>query len=286
MLQTTHEPGEGDLVAVDGMAVTLPKTQRHGCRKVNNKTVGGGVVWAYMIKATRGICPIKVLRIVEGAWHDSKAMGGVSLVANGPTYLMDRGFYAFELLEQWLGQQIRFIVRVRERSLNYSVVASVSSPRPVGSKYLTLDAIVTLGAPRAKLHPQVRLIIARLASGENLILATDRLDWSAELVLENYAKRWHIERFHRFLKDALGLAHLYSFQQSGISLLIYTALLTALLMLLGVDNPNGQTTVRILYRLLAQLRHILGLTTPWKRNSCKGARARKRATKLSKTAER
>ncbi len=268
------------LVALDGMAVTLPKTRRHHCKKFNNVTVGGGVVWAYMINAAKGVCPVKVLKLLEGAWHDTQVMRSVELLAQGPVYLMDRGFYAFDLLERWLRRQVRFIVRVREKDLVYDVVRTFSQPRRVGPKRLLLDALVRLGGPRAKTHPVVRLIIAQLPSGEHLILATERLTWSAERVLAAYRKRWHIERFHRFLKDTLGLAHLYSFAQSGITFLLLTALLLALLLFLAATEPGGET-IKILRAMFKILRGFFGLDTPWKRNTVAHRRAKNSATKES-----
>ena len=278
VLETTHEPGRDELVGIDGMAVTLPKTQRHRCKKYNHRTVGGGVVWTYMINAAAGVTPIKVLKIVEGAWHDSKIMRGVTLIPNGPIYLMDRGFYALEVIRKWIREKIRFIVRVKQMNLVYEVVRTVSKPRTIGNKRLQLDAIVRLGGAQAKAHPTVRLLVAVLPSGEKLILATDRWNWSAERILEAYRKRWHIERFHRFLKDTVGLAHLYSFGQSGISFLLYTALLLALLLYFSAPNLSGDT-ITILRTMLRTVRKALGLGTPWKRNTFTPRRSKKKKTK-------
>ena len=278
-LETSPRAGAKEqLVAIDGMAVTLPKTRRHRCKKCNNATVGGGVVWTYMVHAAKGVCPVKILKLVEGAWHDTQVMRSVELIARGPVYLMDRGFYAFDLLAGWLTRQVRFVVRVREHDLIFETLRTLSAPRRIETKRLTLDAMVRLGGEHAKTHPVVRLIIAVLPSGERLILATDRLAWSAERVLEAYRQRWHIERFHRFLKDTLGLAHLYSFDQSGITFLLLTALLLAMLLFLGAADPAGET-IRILRAMLKILRETLGLDTPWKRNTYTPRRAKKSATK-------
>ena len=70
-LETRHEPGRDELVALDSMAVTLPKTQRHNLKKYNNKTVGGGVLWAYMIESAKGTCPVKILRVLQGAMDET-----------------------------------------------------------------------------------------------------------------------------------------------------------------------------------------------------------------------
>lgn len=273
-LETSHAPGQEELVPVDGMAYTLPKTQRHRCKKFNDKTVGGGVVWAFMVNAASGVCPIKVLKVIEGAWCDSKVMRTVALLACGPVYVMDRGFYALEVLEKWLTEGVRFVIRVRERSLFYQVQSEVGKPRRAGNKAIMLDAVARLGAASAKSHPTVRLVIAQLPSGEKLILASDRMEWSAERILEAYKQRWHIERFHRFLKDALGLAHAYSFHHGGMMFLLHTALLLSLL-LLADPAPQGGESIKLLLAGLKALRDPLGLGTPWRRNSCAKVRARK-----------
>ena len=275
VVEAAHTPGPGELVGIDGMAISLPRTQRHRCAKMNRDTVGGGVVWAYMVNAAKGVSPVKILRTVEGAWHDTRVMRDVTLIPRGPIYLMDRGFYAFALLAKWLKARVRFIVRARQRDFVYTTLRVVSAPRRIATKHLELDAIVRLGAPSAKLHPRVRLVIAVLASGERLMLVSDRFDWSAQAILSAYHKRWHIERFHRFLKQSLGLAHLYTFEQSGIMFLLHVALLLALLLLLSEANPSGET-IHLLHLALRAVRRSIGLGSPWRANTYTRRRTRRR----------
>jgi hypothetical protein len=276
-LESAHQPGEDELVAIDGMAITLQTTQRHQCTKFNDKTVGGGVVWAYMIHAARKVCPVKVLKIVRGAWSDSTIMAGVALIANGPVYLMDRGFHCYALMQQWITDGVRLVVRLKRGILRYEILKTVRPARRCGAKYITVDAVARLGKPDAKIRPKVRLVIAKLPSGEELILASNRLAWSAERILDAYKQRWHIERFHRFLKDTLGLAHLYNFRQDGLEFQLYTALLTALLLFFGSDDFAGDT-IAILRRMLKLARRVLGLGIPWKRNTVAARRTKKKPT--------
>ena len=57
-LETRHEPDDEELVVLDGMALTLPKTQRHGCAKFNNKTgAPGTIVFCGAIPAIYGKLP-------------------------------------------------------------------------------------------------------------------------------------------------------------------------------------------------------------------------------------
>ncbi|MCX7015821.1 MAG: hypothetical protein NTW86_25255 [Candidatus Sumerlaeota bacterium] len=132
-LEEWHAPRRGALVALDGMMLSLAKTLRHGCRKVNNRTVGVGVVWAYALDAAAGRCPVRVLQTREGAWHDTQVMRAVSLIAGGPLYLMDRGFYAFDLLERWMDEKVRFIVRAKTKDLRYTVLRPLRCPAAVGA---------------------------------------------------------------------------------------------------------------------------------------------------------
>lgn len=273
-LESRHQPGKGELVAVDGMAVTLSKTQRHSCAKFNNKTVGGGVIWAFSINARAGRCPVQVLRVIEGAWHDGKSMLGVALRC-GPVYLMDRGFYTLQLLEEWLTQKVRFVVRAKASSLVYETLEARDHPARIQSIRVEFDGRVRLGGPRAKAHPVLRLIRAVLPNGEALILATTEWSWTTAQVLEAYRKRWQIERFHRFLKETLGLAHLYSFRQNGLVFLVYTALMLALLVFLAEDDAK-ELTVDIMRRALIELREAFGLGSVWRRNTFAPKKAKKR----------
>lgn len=275
VLERRHRPRCSDLIAIDGMAVTLPKTQRHGCKKFNNRTVGGGVLWSYQIKAREGSSPVRLLATVHGAWHDGSLMRAVELISRGPVYLMDRGFYTFDLLIRWMNRDVRFVVRAKRHGLIYTTLRTIGPPRRFGELTIEEDVWARLGAQRAKAHPEVRLITAVLASGELLTLVTSERDWSAERVLEAYKQRWHIERFHRFLKDTLGLAHLYSFGQNGIEFLTLTALLLAMVLLHGA--PRAAATVIDALRItLGAIRLAYGLSTPWKRNTVSSKRAKKK----------
>jgi hypothetical protein len=275
-VQTQWQPARGQLIANDGKALTLRASLRQRCARMNHQTVGGGVVWAYMIQAARGCCPLKVLAVVRGAWHDTTLLRGVGLCARGPVYLMDRGFYCFALLEQWLAEGVHFIVRARQRSLVYQVLEQFSPPRRCGALQLELDARVVLGAGSAQGRPCVRLVIARLASGERLILASDRWSWGAERILAAYKQRWHIERFHRLLKETLGLAHLYSFAQNGLEFLLWTALLLALLLFASRAALQQACTIQVLATALRQARTMLGLGALWRRSACCASRARRK----------
>lgn len=275
-LEEFWTPGPLALVALDSMALTLKKGYRHRCQSFNGSAVGGGVIWAFLIDAAAGVCPVKLLDLVQGAWSDVKQMRKLPLLSVGPLYLMDRGFYALDLLEQWLGAGVHFIVRVKRGRLRYDPLCTLSPPRKLGSLTLEWDGLAWLGAPTAKHRPRVRLVVARLASGEELILASDQWLWSAEQILAAYKKRWQIERFHKLLKDALGLSHLYNFSATGLEVQLQAALLLAVLAYLGETPQAGEAVIVVMRRAVRGLRRQLGLDTPWRRNACSVTFAKKK----------
>jgi hypothetical protein len=267
-LQASCHYGRESLVALDSMAVTMGKARRHRCQKYNNHAVGGGVLWSYCINAAAGTCPVRLLKLIRGAWNDAGLMRGIELLSNGPLYLMDRGFYCIDLIECWLKSGVRFIVRVKAGDLLYDIARHISQPRTLKSGWkLELDAIVHLGSPnRRGARPCVRLIIAISPKGEQFIYAASENKCSAGCVIEYYRQRWHIERFHRFMKESLGLAHLYSFDAVGLEFLILTALLTAMLLFTTVELAQSGGTIAMLHSALTHARKQLGIQPPWRRN--------------------
>jgi len=275
-LEEGFHPGELALVALDSMAASLRKTQRHGCKAMTRTAVGGGVLWAFCVDAVRGACPVKMLKFTHGAWSDSKTLMGIDLVSRGPVYLMDRGFWAIALIGRLLKNQTRFIMRASRQDFTFEIVQTLGLARMARRGVrIEIDAIVTLGSKQRKMRPRVRLVYARTKKGKDLILVSDRMQWSAERILESYRQRWQIERFHRFLKESVGLAHLYNFQQRGLEFLVHVALLLALLLFLSDSRGKG-LTADILYSLLKNLRLEIGLLGVWRRNT---PRWRKRTSK-------
>ena len=278
-LERRFSPGREELVALDSMALSLRASQRHGCKKMTRTAVGGGVLWAFCVRARRGACPVKMLKFSDGAWSDSKALMDVALVASGPVYLMDRGFWAISLVARLLERHTRFILRASRQDFVYETVKTLGGARRAArGTRIEADVIALIGSRQRKQRPLVRLVFARTKDAKDLILLSGRMGWSAEKILASYHERWQIERLHRFLKETLGLAHLYSFQQRGLEFLACVALLLALLLFMAGAQGAGPTA-DALYALLKDLRLILGIAGVWRRNT---PRWRKRTSKGNK----
>jgi hypothetical protein len=255
--------------ALDSMPVTLPLTQRGQSAKYNNRCKGGGVMWSVNLDAPSQTSPICVLKLMPGAWNDSKQVQDVTLVANGPVYLIDRGFYCMQTLTTWVEQRVLFIMRAKKQYLSYSVLKHISKPRTLRNGIrIQLDAMVRIERKHRQASVKVRLIKAWLPDGKDLFLTTTLYDEDAQEILRLYKRRDRIEKFHQLLKDTIGMAHLYSFEDTGIDLLIEIAAMTAILLYMASGGcKTGEDTVRAIRRAFREIRKQLGLQSPWKRNT-------------------
>jgi hypothetical protein len=262
-------PGAGDVVALDSMAVTFKNALRHGCAKFNNTTAGGGVLWGWHVNACGGHSPLQVLRVMAGAWSDRAATPAAALVARGPLYLMDRGFWSLKMVWELVDRKVRFVMRLTAKQVHWTTLRKCGCARWHGAVRIERDEIAELGAAQRKQHPRVRLVYARLKNGKDLVLVSGELDWSAERILDAYKQRWHIERFHKFIKQGLGLAHLYSFQQNGLEFQLHACVLLTLLLWLAQTDESKATfsdSVTVLQTALRELRESLGLFGRWRPN--------------------
>lgn len=273
-LLRAHPPAPGfHLVPVDSMALSLTTGRGRACAPLNDRTRGGGVLWAVWLKASPGASPLQILSRMRGAWSDSKLIRAARLIAHGPLYLLDRNFYALDLIAGWLARGVRFIVRGRKNQVLLAPDTICGPPRRIGAIQVLRDEIGRLGRPqRGAARPRVRLVWARLSGGEDLILLSDRLAWDAGRLLAAYHQRGKIEPFHRLIKQQLGLAHLYSLQPGGLELLLEVAVLLVLLLALS-GAGTGRTVPARLRTALEALRAGAGLSpTRWRPNTPPGHR--------------
>jgi hypothetical protein len=275
LLRQAPPPTPLRLVALDAMPLTLDQRRGRACRPLNDKTRGGGVLWAFWLKAPAGACPLQPLYLMRGAWSDARLIRAARrrLIPEGPLYLMDRNFYVIARIADWLADHVRFIVRARANEVVLEPDTICGPPRRIGPLQVLRDELGTLGSPqRCGPRPRVRLVWALKPDGEALILISSQLDWPAARLLTAYGQRGRIEPFHRLVKQGVGLAHLYSFQPLGLELHLCTVIL--LVLLISLERGLGrQPTLGLLAEVLAQLRRSVGLPpTRWRPNTPAGSR--------------
>jgi IS4 transposase len=82
--------------------------------------------------------------------------------------------------------------------------------------------------------------------GEILLVATDRFDLEADVIALIFKHRWTIEIFFRFFKHVLGCRHLLSYNQNGIELETYAAIIACMLIALWTGRKPTIRTYEML----------------------------------------
>lgn len=90
--------------------------------------------------------------------------------------------------------------------------------------------LYTDGAKQVE-HPFRLIEVEDIQTGERIIFVTNIWNLSAMDVARAYKFRWDIEVFFRFVKQHLGIKHLISRSENGVKIQLYTALITAIFLL-------------------------------------------------------
>jgi hypothetical protein len=244
----------GILTAVDGTLLKcLPK-----------------IAWALWIddkhKAVKSHVHFEVLKAVpvkatvtEGNANEKDVLAA-SLEA-GRIYVLDRGYAKYGLLQKILDHHSSFVCRIRD---NY--VCQVMEERPVTADAeaagVVRDRIVRLGGNTKsdEIAAAVRVVEVkcrphpkRMHTGrggpeqsETLVIATDLLEVEADVIALIFQHRWTIEIFFRFYKHILGCRHLLSYNQNGIELQTYSAIIACMLISLWTGRKPTLRTYEML----------------------------------------
>lgn len=244
----------GILTAVDGTLLKcLPK-----------------IAWALWIddehKAVKNHVHFEILKgvPVKATITDGNANEKDVLAENleaGRIYVLDRGYAKYGLLQKILDGHSSFVCRIRD---NYA--CEVIAERPITADGeaagVIRDRVVRLGSngKSDEISGKVRVVevkcrphVKRMHTGrggpeqsETLAIATDLLDVEADVIASIFKHRWTIEVFFRFYKHILGCRYLLSYNQNGIELQTYSAILACLLISLWTGRKPTLRTYEML----------------------------------------
>ena len=203
---------------------------------------------------------------VTNARHNEKHVLRDQLEA-GRLYVLDRGYAGYELLHAIAAAGSNFVCRLKDDA--YLVV---HQERPLDEDArragIERDLVVDLGS-RAATRQRMRVIKIKCrpyrkvcgrktkydrsgpCQGETLLVATDRMDLSADVIALIYRRRWQIEVFFRFFKHILGCRHLVSHHPNGIELQLYAAIIACLLIALWTGKKPNKATCEMVAWYLA-----------------------------------
>jgi hypothetical protein len=177
--------------------------------------------------------------------------GAVELVVESDAiYVMDRGYDDYRRMDQWVQNNISFVIRMRDRAL---ATVIEEYPVPKGSKIIS-DAKVHVGGAFRSMDNPIRLVEFQDEQGRFYRLFTSVWDKSAEEIAQIYKSRWQIELYFKWLKQHLRLTNLHSYKPQAIWNQLFLALITALL----VDQVRYKVqTAKTNWQVLEILREYL-----------------------------
>jgi IS4 transposase len=189
--------------------------------------------------------PVKIT-ITEGNGNEKQVLA--ENLESGRIYVKDRGYASLDLFQKILDNKISFVCRIRDNAV-YDILDQYDLTDDAKDAGILFDRKVRLGCnkkTKEMLSVPVRLIAIKCTphvkraktgrggpeQGETLLIATDRFDLEADVIALIFKHRWAIEIFFRFFKHVLGCRHLLSYNQNGIELETYAAIIACMLIAL------------------------------------------------------
>jgi hypothetical protein len=228
-------------------------------------------------------CDMELTDAVNSGDSDEKAVLRRKLKPDR-CYVIDRGYAQFALFNDIHRAASSYVCRMKENSV-YEVSQERELSDAARDAGVQRDVIVRMGLhskPNARPDHPLRLVLISITphvrrggargkfagpqSQGTLVLATNLLDISGEVIALIYQYRWSIEVFFRFFKQILGCRHLLSTKPPGVLIQMYCAIIACLLINLWTGAKPTKRTVEMLafyFMGLASeeevLRHIAGL---------------------------
>lgn len=171
--------------------------------------------------------------------------GDLLIEVSDATYVMDRGYMDFYRMNEWIKDQIKFVVRLRNTQIVVKTLEEYEVP--VGSN-IQRDAKVILGET-GKMNA-VRLVEFLDDGGKLYRVATTRWDLEANEIGEIYKNRWIIELFFKWIKQSLRFVKFWSTKPKGIWNQMFIAMIAYILTLIVKLKTKSKKT------MLSILTHI------------------------------
>ena len=182
----------------------------------------------------------------------------------GRFYVMDSGYAKLSLFQAVIDADSNFVCRLPS-GWGYEIIEERPLTEADREARVVRDVVVKLGTSRAGKHLEKHVRIVEIEKvdepskrmrsegrvRETIVLVTDRMDISADLVALLYSARWKIEIFFRWLKCTIGCKKLLAESQEGVALQLYSALIACLLISLWTGKkPTKRTYEAICFYLM------------------------------------
>jgi hypothetical protein len=206
-----------ELLLVDSTTITVGKTRLpwalfHGER-------AGIKLHVALDAATEQ--PVQVTETI-GTAHDGPI--GEQLANKAYILVNDRAYGKIKRFDQYVLDKQYFVTRIKE---NVTLVTP-HSLNPVASETSNVSRDITcyLGTPQCQSALRHRVVVFTDNNGNEIRVATNLMDLSAEQIADAYKARWGIEVFFRWIKQNLNVPVLFGTTKNAVFNQLFAALMT------------------------------------------------------------
>jgi hypothetical protein len=257
----------GDLVAIDGSLIDSVLSMHWAEYRSNSKKAKLHLGF----NLNHGI-PRKLF-LTEGSGAERPFVS--SIIEPGQTGVLDRGYQAHHLFDQWQMDGCHFVCRIKEATHK-----EIIQQFPVKEdSHVFFDAMVLLGIPNVNQTQKPVHLVGYNIEGKSYWVATDRFDLLAEQVALVYKLRWDIESFFAWWKRHLKVYHLFARSKNGLMVQILSGLITYLLLAIYCHEQHGES---VSIRRVRQLRNQIRNEATQQALAQTAVRTRKRGKRLKR----
>ena len=234
----------GDLVAIDGSLIDAVLSMHWAEYRTNSKKAK----LHFGLDLNHGI-PRKLF-LTEGNGAERPFVSNI--IDPGQTGVLDRGYQAHHLFDQWQLDDCHFVCRIKEST--HKIILEEFSVQK--DSHIFFDAKVLLGTPNVNQTREPVRLVGYVIEGKQYWVATDRFDLSAEQVALVYKLRWDVESFFAWWKRHLNVYHLFARSENGLMVQILSGLITYLLLAIYCREQHGESvSIRRVRQLRNQIRN-------------------------------
>ena len=165
-----------------------------------------------------------------GSGNSSERAFVQRIAQKGVTYIADRGYFSFDLVEKLVEKEAFFVFRLKSNLLTTLIENKPLThqvPFPACFERVTDQLIAFTNQPDLG---RFRLVCFHI-QGKQFTICTNRTDLTTLQIILLYAYRWQIELMFKFLKRTMNGLHLFNQSENGVQIQFYSLLTLALLQL-------------------------------------------------------
>lgn len=234
----------GDLVAIDGSLIDSVLSMHWAEYRTNSKKAKLHLG----LDLNHGI-PRKLF-LTEGNGAERPFVS--KIIEPGQTGVLDRGYQAHHLFDQWQSDNCHFVCRIKEAT-HKDILEEFTV---LEDSHVFFDAKVLLGRPNINQTQKPVRLVGYQVDGKQFWVATDRYDLTAEQIALAYKLRWDVETFFAWWKRHLNVYHLFARSKNGLMVQILSGLITYLLLAIYCHEQHSEpVSIRRVRELRNQIRN-------------------------------